>query len=44
VNLFASAILEDKIPSHAELLLTGRKDDDHFSISYEVKKKGISSL
>ena len=38
VNLFATAILEDKIPSHSELLLTGRKEEDHFSLKYEVKK------
>lgn len=38
VNLFATAILENKIPSHSELMLTGKKEDDHFKISYEVKK------
>lgn len=38
VNLFATAILEDKIPSHSELLLTGQKKGDHFQIEYEVKK------
>ena len=38
VNLFATAILEDKIPSHSEILLTGRKENDHFSMKYEVKK------
>lgn len=37
VNLFATAILEEKIPSHSELLLTGKKVNDHFSLSYEVK-------
>jgi len=38
VNLFATAILEEKIPSHSELLLTGRKQDDRFAIHYEVKQ------
>ncbi len=38
VNLFATALLEDKIPTHSELLLTARKEGDHVSIGYEVKK------
>ncbi len=38
VNLFASAILENKIPKNCELLLTGKKEGDHFTVSYEIKK------
>ncbi len=38
VNLFATALLEDKIPIHSQLLLTARKEGDHLSIEYEVKK------
>lgn len=38
VNLFATALLEDKIPSHSELLLTGHKENERFVIEYEVKK------
>ena len=38
VDLFATAILEDKIPAHSKLLLTGREENDRFSITYEVKK------
>lgn len=37
VNLFATAILEGKIPSHSELLLTGKTVNNHFSLSYEVR-------
>ena len=36
VNLFATAILEDKIPPHSKLLLTGRKEGSGFHMSYEV--------
>jgi ATP-dependent Clp protease ATP-binding subunit ClpB len=39
VNLFASGLLENKIPKNSELLLTGRKQGDHFSILYEVSPK-----
>lgn len=39
VNLFATAILENKIPKHSELLLTGKKEGDHFTVGYEVKNK-----
>ncbi|MBX7066967.1 MAG: AAA family ATPase [Parachlamydiales bacterium] len=39
VNLFATAILENKIPKHSELFLTGKKDGDHFTVGYEVKNK-----
>ncbi len=39
VNLFATAILENKIPKNSELLLSGRKEGDHFAITYEVKNK-----
>jgi len=38
VNLFASAILEDKIPPHTTLLLKGREKNGQFQIDYEVKK------
>ncbi len=38
VNLFATAILEEKIPDSAELLLTGQKEGDRFAIKYELKK------
>ncbi|MBS0625472.1 MAG: AAA family ATPase [Verrucomicrobia bacterium] len=38
VNLFASAILEGKIPAHSDLQLTGRKQGDSFQIGYEIKK------
>jgi ATP-dependent Clp protease ATP-binding subunit ClpB len=38
VDLFATAILEDKIPAHSELLLTGREENDRFRVAYEVKK------
>jgi ATP-dependent Clp protease ATP-binding subunit ClpB len=41
VNLFASAILEDKIPSPSELLLTGKKEGERFAFGYEVKKKKL---
>jgi ATP-dependent Clp protease ATP-binding subunit ClpB len=36
VNLFATAILEDKIPKASSLLLTGHKKDDQFVIDYKV--------
>lgn len=36
VNLFASALLESKIPSPSELLLTGKKEGREFTLSYEV--------
>lgn len=36
VNLFATAILENKIPKNSELFLTGKKQGDHFAIAYEV--------
>jgi ATP-dependent Clp protease ATP-binding subunit ClpB len=39
VNLFATAILENKIPKNSELLLTGKKQGDHFAIGYEVHQK-----
>jgi ATP-dependent Clp protease ATP-binding subunit ClpB len=39
VNLFAGAILENKIPKHCELLLTGKKMGDGFKLEYEVKNK-----
>ena len=39
VNLFATAILEGKIPSHSELQLTGSGKGDEFTIDYNVKKK-----
>ena len=39
VNLFASAILENKIPTHSTLLLTTRPQDDGATVSYEIKKK-----
>ncbi|MBU6382845.1 MAG: AAA family ATPase [Verrucomicrobia bacterium] len=39
VNLFATAILENKIPKHSELLLTGKKEGEHFTVGYEVKNK-----
>lgn len=45
VNLFASAILEDKIPAYSEVQLTGQRKGDSYSLSYEVKKshKGTGS-
>lgn len=39
VNLFATAILENKIPKNSELLLTGKKEGAHFTVGYEVKNK-----
>lgn len=39
VNLFATAILENKIPKHSELFLTGKKEGDRFTVGYEVKNK-----
>jgi ATP-dependent Clp protease ATP-binding subunit ClpB len=39
VNLFSSAILENKIPSHCELFLTVSKKEDEYSLHYEVKNK-----
>ncbi len=38
VNLFATALLENKIPKHSEILLIGRKEKGTFSINYEIKK------
>ena len=38
VNLFATAILEDKIPSHSQLLLKGHEKNGQFQINYEIKK------
>ncbi|MBI3508625.1 MAG: AAA family ATPase [Chlamydiia bacterium] len=40
VNLFATAILEEKIPAHSELLLTGKKEKEGFAFRYEVKEGG----
>ncbi len=37
VNLFASAILENKIPPSCELFLTGTKKEDVYSLHYEIK-------
>jgi ATP-dependent Clp protease ATP-binding subunit ClpB len=37
VNLFATAILENKIPKNSEILLTGRKEKENFTIGYELK-------
>ena len=37
VNLFATALLENKIPSHSDLLLTGSKVNGEFTIRYEIK-------
>ncbi len=37
VNLFATAILEDKIPAHSKLLLKGHAKSGQFQIHYEVK-------
>jgi ATP-dependent Clp protease ATP-binding subunit ClpB len=39
VNLFATAILENKIPPQSELLLTAHKKGDNFAIDYAVKKR-----
>ncbi len=39
VNLFAKAILEDQIPQNSELLLTGKKEGEHFRVTYEIKNK-----
>ena len=38
VNLFATGLLEGKIPPHSELLLSSRKLGDSFQLSYEMKK------
>jgi ATP-dependent Clp protease ATP-binding subunit ClpB len=38
VNLFASAILEGKIAPQSEIELTGRKQGNHFQITYEIVK------
>lgn len=38
VNLFAEAILEDKIPAHTELLLTGKEEKEKFLYSYKIVK------
>lgn len=37
VNLFAAAILENKIPKESRLLLTGAKVKNEFQIRYEIK-------
>lgn len=37
VNLFATAILENKIPKHSELLLTGKREEKRFALFYELK-------
>jgi ATP-dependent Clp protease ATP-binding subunit ClpB len=39
VNLFATAILEGKIPPNSEILLTGKKSGSDFTITYEVTSK-----
>ncbi len=39
VNLFAPAILENKIPKNSDLLLTGHKRGDSFTIAYDVGSK-----
>ena len=39
VNLFASAILENKIPKNCELHLTGSQKGELFKIGYEIKKE-----
>lgn len=36
VNLFSTAILEDKIPAHSKLLLTGKETKGQFHLEYEV--------
>lgn len=36
-NLFANGILENKIPSHSELLLTGSKVGEDFQIRFELQ-------
>lgn len=36
VNLLSTAILENKIPSHSEVLLTGSKKGEEFQISYKI--------
>ncbi len=38
VNLFATAILKNEIPKNSELLLTGCKEGDRFTMTYEVKR------
>lgn len=38
VNLFANAILEDKIPARSNLVLTGTKRGDHYQIGYRIEK------
>jgi ATP-dependent Clp protease ATP-binding subunit ClpB len=38
VNLFASAILENKIPPHCELGLTTRKEGEHVSVEFRITK------
>ena len=38
VNLFASAILEDKIPGNSRLLLTGHSEGEGYKIEYQVKE------
>ena len=37
INLFATSILENKIPSHSNLLLTGSKKNGVFTMRFEVK-------
>lgn len=39
VNLFATAILENKIPKKSELYLTGDLQGESFALTYEVKNK-----
>lgn len=39
VNLFAKAILENKIPQNSDLLLTGTREEEHFTVGYEVKER-----
>ena len=38
VNLFATAMLENKIPAHSEIFLTGSTAKDEFQIHYEITK------
>ena len=39
VNLFATAILEGKIPKNSKIYLTLRQENSHFKIAYELQKK-----
>jgi ATP-dependent Clp protease ATP-binding subunit ClpB len=38
VNLFAKALLEDRLPPYSDILLTGEKKGDEFVLGYKIQK------